>query len=183
MTKPIAKWAEFFWPPEEEWRQVEGFPGYEVSREGRLRSSHRGVHKRLVKGESDKDGYIRVAIWKDGRPKKIHLHRLVALTFVEGRSAEKNFACHRNGKRTENHAGNLKWATQAENIADKLAHGTHQMGTKHGSATIDESVAIEVKRLLCAAQYKGQMTDIAARLGISKHIVHDIKRGRTWRHV
>jgi hypothetical protein len=183
MTKPIEKWANFVWPEDEEWRPVEGFHGYEVSRNGRLRSARKGVNKRLVKGEFDKDGYIRVAMWRDGRPHKMHLHRLVALTFVGGRTAERDFACHRNGRRTENHAGNLKWATQAENCADKIEHGTHQIGSKHGSATIDEPTASEVKRLLSAPKYKGQITDIAAELGISKHIVFDIKRGRIWRHV
>ena len=150
---------------------------------GRLRSSLKGVNKRLIKGEFDKDGYIRVAMWKDGRPHKIHLHRLVALHFVEGRTPERDIACHRNGKNTENHAGNLKWATQAENIADKIEHGTHQIGSKHPRATMDEATAAEIKRLFREIpKYKGKVRDIAALTGVSYQAVSGIVHKGAWGH-
>lgn len=183
MTKPIAKWAEFIWPADEEWRAVDGFPGYEVSDAGRVRSANRGVNKRLLKGESDKDGYIKVTLYRDRKQKKIHVHRLVALHFVDGRTAERDFACHRNGKRIDNAAANIKWATQAENIADKIGHGTHQIGSKHGRASIDESVAAEVKRLFEEIpKYKGKLQEIAARTGASYQVVSGIVHKGAWRH-
>jgi hypothetical protein len=182
MTKPQAKWVEFIWPADEEWRAVPDFPGYEVSDKGRVRTL-RTLPKRLLKGEIDKDGYIKVSLWRDRKQTHRHVHRLVAMCFVDGRTPERNFACHRNGKNTENHAGNLKWATQAENIADKIVHGTHQIGSKHGRATIDETVAAEVKRLFDEIpKYRGKLQEIAARTGASYQVVSGIVHKGSWRH-
>lgn len=168
---------------DEIWTPVPDFPGYEVSNMGAVRSCLRGKAWRPLKGELDKDGYMRVTLYRDRRQTKIHLHRLVAICFVQGRTAERNIACHRNGRNTENHAENLKWATQAENIADKIEHGTHQIGSKHGRATIDEEVAAEVKRLFAEIpKYRGKLQEIAERTGASYQVVSGIVHKGGWRH-
>jgi hypothetical protein len=164
----------------EVWAPVPGFPGYEVSNAGAVRSRQRSKAWKPLKGEIDKDGYIRVTLYRNRRQTKIHLHRLVAIVFVPGRTAERDFACHRNGKNTENHAGNLKWATQAENIADKFAHGTHQIGSKHPRAKIIEDDARAIKGAL---RQGFTAREVANLFGTTIHIVHDIAQGKSWRHV
>lgn len=166
----------------EHWVPINGFLGYEISNLGTVRSSLRKNVKTL-RGEIDEDGYHRVTLVREGKKIKFHTHRLVAVHFVDGHSVIFDYACHKDGVRRNNRASNLKWATQAENIADKITHGTHQIGSRHPRAEIDESIAKEIKRRLTATpRYKGRSTDIARDMGVSIHIVNHIVGGKVWRH-
>ena len=83
---------------EEVWKDVQGFEGlYHVSNMGRVRSLDRDivttykgtVHTRHYKGRIIKPkytiaGYQGVTLANSGQHKRIQLHRLVALHFVDG---------------------------------------------------------------------------------------------------
>jgi hypothetical protein len=182
-ARACAKGASMLIGIDELWAPVPDFPGYEVSNLGGIRSCCAGKTWRPLKGEIDKDGYKRVTLYRDRKPSKFPLHRLVAICFVAGRTPERDIAAHRNGDNSNNAASNLKWATQAENIADKVAHGTHQIGSKHGRATIDEKVASEIKRLFDEIpKYRGKLQEIAARTGASYQVVSGIVHKGGWRH-
>lgn len=163
----------------EKWTSVPDFPSYEVSNLGAIRSP-RGP----LKGETDKDGYTRVALSRNGRKSKFPLHRLVAICFVKGRTPERDIACHRNNVRSDNASSNLKWATQAENVADKIEHGTQQIGSKHPRASVNEAQVTEIKRLIaCMPNRKGKLIGIARDLGISPHVVYHVSHGKAWGHI
>ncbi len=159
-----------------DWTDIPGMPGYQASREGRIRSLLRRTPV-VLKHEIDKDGYRRVQICVDGKARHIGIHRLVALTYHGEAPSADHVACHNDGSRDNNCADNLRWGTQMENIADKRAHGTHQVGSKHPKAVCDEVRAAETRRLLKAGL---TLQKVADALGLTKHIVADISRGRTW---
>lgn len=178
MTKPIQKWAAFVWPTEEEWRAVAGFTGYEVSNWGRIRSL-RWTNARLLTPQVDKDGYLYVRLRVGKGYSKLLVSRGVCAAFNGAAPADKPICCHGDNNPGNNLPGNLRWDTQVGNVADKLLHGTHQSGSRHPRAQIDEGVATAVKGLLRSG-CSGLAT--ARQLGISQHIVNDISRGRTWGH-
>lgn len=181
MTKPIEKWATFTWPTDEEWRPVARFSGYEVSSWGRLRSCLRR-NPRLKTSEIDKDGYSRVTMYRDRRYVHAVLHRLVAEAFIGPSPAGKDVCCHNDNDRSNNKPGNLRWDTQLGNIADKRIHGTHQEGSKHPRATIDEATARRVKNLLAETlRYKGRLKMVAEATGVSYHVVSHISKRNAWR--
>lgn len=70
----------------------------------------------------------------------------------------------------------LSWKTRTENQADRLVHGTHSRGERHGSAKITEEQVHEIRSL------KGHMTQqkIADRFGISCTNVRKILSGNGW---
>lgn len=182
MTKPIEKWATYVWPAGEVWKEVPGFPGYQVSDEGRIRSLRR-TNARLCKTEVDEDGYHRLSLSLGATRVHQVLSRLVALAFHGPAPAGKPICRHLDGDTNNNRPGNLAWSTQAENMADKVRHGTAQVGSTHPRAVIDEAVARAVKqRLAATAMRHGLLKEIAADLGISFNIVASISRGRTWGH-
>ena len=77
-------------------------PAYEVSDQGRFRSwkRHRLADEpRYPEGSPNKNGYIEFKLSKNGRKRHFTLGILVRLA-------------------------NLRWDTQAGNMADKLTHGT-----------------------------------------------------------
>lgn len=49
------------------------------------------------------------------KSKQYNIHRLVALSFVEGKSDVRNEVNHINGKKEDNRAINLEWASPSEN--------------------------------------------------------------------
>lgn len=180
MTKPIEKWANFQWPTDEAWRSAPGFPGYEVSDHGRIRSLRKG-NPRLRKPEVDKDGYSRLTIQRDGIYVHVVLHRLVCEAFNGAAPDGKPMCCHEDNDKANNKPGNLRWDTQAGNIADKLKHGTHQAGEKHGSSKISKTTALEIKKMLREIpRYKGKLKFIAEQTGSSYQTVTSIAHKGTW---
>lgn len=183
MTKPIAKWATFVWPADEEWRPVIGFHGYKVSDHGRIRSLRR-ANARLMTPEIDKDGYSRVALIRDGRYEHQVLSRLVAMAFIGPCPDDKPYCCHDDGARSNNRPSNLRWDTQAGNIADKRIHGTEQKGSRHPNASIDEAIASQIKHLIRSTpKRKGSLKGIAQQLGVSYQVVSGIAHKGGWSHV
>lgn len=94
----------------EEWRQVVGFPGYEVSSAGRVRSLKRDM---ILKQWPDK-GYRCVYLRRDGRNWNLRVHLLVLEAFVgPSNGLEGN---HENRLKDDNRRENLSWSTHKENM-------------------------------------------------------------------
>lgn len=70
----------------------------------------------------------------------------------------------------------LRWATTAENHADKLIHDTHNRGERHGIAKITEAAA----RQILALKGSGTQRKIAGQFGVSQGIVARIHQRETW---
>jgi hypothetical protein len=70
----------------------------------------------------------------------------------------------------------IRWATRQENILEKNDHGTMARGIRNGNVSMTEETARAVKRMI------GSMTQksIAAKLGITRSAVRDIKLGKSW---
>lgn len=107
---------------EEIWKPVAGFEGlYEVSNLGRVYSIPRidgGNVKRgghLMSYTSDKGGYLRCKLTKNGKRKIMFVHRLVAMAFIPN---PKNFPCinHKDENTANNVVTNLEWCDYSYNI-------------------------------------------------------------------
>lgn len=101
----------------EEWRPVVGYEGlYEVSDWGRVKSlgSERYHVIRILKGYVGSIGYRVVNLYKDGKPIKKFIHRLVVEAFIPN---PENKPCvdHINTIRDDNRVENLRWANYIEN--------------------------------------------------------------------
>lgn len=107
------------------WKSIPEYEGlYEVSNDGQVRSLFR--YKKILQ-PSFTNGYYTVELWKDKKRKRIGVHRLVALCFVENPN-NKPFVNHKDEVKTNNNALNLEWVTHIENcnygtaIARRTAH-------------------------------------------------------------
>lgn len=94
----------------EEWESLEtaGFPGYKLSSEGEVR---RERTDKVLKLSSNQTGIVRVGLMKsdESRQVTLSLTRLVAIMFVQGKSATFNTPINKNGDRQDNRASNLAW--------------------------------------------------------------------------
>lgn len=169
----------------EAWKKIPGYPGYEVSDLGRVRS-YKGVNQnsplrkkpRLMRTRIPEDGYPRVTL-QNGEGRKVvrQVHLLVARAFLG--PAQGRVVLHKDGKRHRIMLSNLRYGTHQVNMDDKYIHGTHGMGERNTQALLTERERNKILKL------KGQMTqqEIADEFGISRQAVSDIHRGVTWGHV
>ena len=104
---------------EEIWKEIDGFPNYEVSNLGHVKSKLTG---KLVHQQLRKKGYMKVELWKNGKATTKDVHVLVANAFLDGRKPglEVN---HKNGNKTDNTVTNLEWATRKENMDHAIRTG------------------------------------------------------------
>lgn len=113
---------------------LHGWPGYIVSEEGEIRSLDRevpckGRKPKRLKGRTltpfkDQDGYLYVTLSREGKTKKIKVHRAVNSSFNRpGLPGE--VTRHLDGDITNNHPSNLSWGSQSDNEQDKISHGRH----------------------------------------------------------
>lgn len=100
------------------WRNIECFPGYQVSSLGRVKSlnyNNTGKEK-ILKPEKTKGGYLRVTLVKNGKMKHFFVHRLVAYAFVQNNSIFNTDINHLDENKENNCASNLEWSTREHNI-------------------------------------------------------------------
>jgi uncharacterized protein (DUF433 family) len=74
----------------------------------------------------------------------------------------------------------LRWATSAENAADRLIHGTELRGDRSPSRKLSSVDVAEIRRMHAADMALG---DIARAFGISRTQVCCIAGGRSWKHL
>jgi len=155
----------------EQWRPVPGFSGYEVSSEGRVRSFR--VPRYL--STENRAGHRSVWLMKDGRPRRIAVHRLVLLSF-DGPPPPGCEACHNDGDPANNRLENLRWDSHRNNMRDKRRHGTQPRGQRH-HARMARGKAKRVKELLASG---ATQSAVARSCGVSQSIVSQIKHGKHW---
>lgn len=172
----------------EEWRPIPGYEGfYSASNHGRVKSLARYVkHSRggklLVKGrilatQSDRNGYLSVTLWKDGKSKRHLINRLVLTVFVGPPADPRLHAMHRDSNNINNNLQNLHWGTAKENYADKVKQGTDQKGERHGMSKLTTADVLAIR----ASSETGPV--LGARYGIHRTNVYYIKARKTWAHV
>ena len=98
----------------EEWKDIEGFEGYQISNYGRVKSLKFGKEK-ILKGGKDTNGYLLVGLWKDGKLVRKLVHRLVAEAFLSNPQnlPEVN---HKDEDKANNCVENLEWCGRKYNV-------------------------------------------------------------------
>jgi hypothetical protein len=171
-----------------EWRAIAGFTAYEVSNQGQVRwvgPARNGAnypHGRLCKSRLDKDGYVTVGILPDdgSRQKWLKVHRLVCAAFNGEAPLGKPIVAHWNGIRDDNRPENLRWATDKENFADRMRHGTYPIGEKAYNRTLTEELVRTIRQRAKSGQ---MMTQISREMGLGVSAVNHVIHRRCWKHI
>lgn len=120
------------------WKPIKNYENlYEISNLGRVKSLPRTrlqrgnkgiVHEhcypeKIMKGYYDKTtGYRGVNLYGNNTYTHCWIHRLVAEAFCENPN-NYNIVDHKNGRKLDNRANNLRWVTQKENIKNAIKNG------------------------------------------------------------
>lgn len=100
------------------WLPVPGFPSYEVSDLGEVRSPRKTL-KHIVNPANE---YHYVGLYSNGGAKQKRVHRLVLEAFV-GPCPPGQVGCHRNDDKDDNRLSNLEWNTHKANSRQAKQNG------------------------------------------------------------
>ena len=105
---------------------LEEFPNYRITSDGRIWSLNHKKYmkpfKNILKHRPNNQPYLRIAlIDKNGKRRKIMVHRLVALAFIDN-PEKKPFINHISGNKFDNNIENLEWVTNQENQIHASKH-------------------------------------------------------------
>ena len=172
---------------------------YAISNFGRLVSfTDRIEYGRIVNG-SITEGY-RLFRYRIRRGKKItykhrFFHKLVAEHFLEKTSDEQAYVLHLDHNLSNDHVGNLKWATKKEMLEHQQTNPKVLKARKVSTKRIVEysrkrdgykltsTKVMHIKMLLAKPNRTTRMKTIAKRFGISLTQLYRIKTGKNWGHV
>ena len=107
----------------EQWKQIQDYPDYEVSTEGRVRSNKR-KETIILQPAQYSNGYLFVNLSGTPGRHSCLIHRLVLCTFRPCENMEQLQVNHLNCDRTDNRLENLEWSTAQYNreYRDSLKH-------------------------------------------------------------
>lgn len=175
------------------WRAVTGvqrrvlpqYPDYDISNLGEIRriAPVRSLRKVPYALKNTSDGpYFRVGlVLPTGKVQHALVHRLVCEAFHGPAPTDRPNVAHWDGDGTNNAAGNLRWASQSENLKDRDPHGTDPRGERGPNAklTLDQVHSIRLR----FTGKVGEQTTFARELGVTVATINHIVRGKTWRNL
>lgn len=136
------------------WKDIPGYEGfYQASNDGKVRSLNYNHtrEKKIMKQSTDKLGYKRVMLCKNGKRKTFQVHRLVAIIFIPN---PKNLPCvnHKDENPSNNHINNLEWCSYSynNNYGTRNERASKAIkGKKHTEETKQKISERKKKRIQC----------------------------------
>ena len=157
---------------DEIFKPIDGFPDYEVSNLGNVRS-HKYLKPRMLKPRpTSKGNYLGVTLRTPQKTSfSVSVHTLVLNAFVGPRP--KGCVClHKNNDGHDNRLCNLSWGTQAENLQQATREGRHIMPTR--KLTKEQVEFIRQSDLSCKK--------LGLMFGINHETIHRVKTHKTYNH-
>lgn len=169
----------------EVWKTIPSFPFYQASSIGRVRRdpshpTNKGPKPEVLAATIGKHGYVVYRLKRGERWVCPQGHVLVCEAFHGPKPSPKHEVAHGDGVRSNNRPSNLRWATRAENHADKKIHGTNREGEAIPWAKLRESDIPVIRDRLANHE---SMRKIADDYGVSEGAINGIRIGRNWKSV
>ena len=178
----------------EVWKSVEGFPGYEISNHGNVRSYKEQVGfgqwhiankpiRTLSPATEKKSGYRGVNFSRDGHMHFLRIARLVAAAFL-GVCPEGLEVCHSDGNPGNDHVENLRYDTRKGNMQDAVKQGKmhrRKCIRKLTNKQVEE-IRWELSRIrrIHGATRKAHLR-ISERVGLSWQAIWSIESGKSYK--
>lgn len=176
----------------EEWRPIKGYEGfYEVSSHGRVRSLDRVVDRcnwcpqnrqgKILKGTENRDGYIKVRLYKNSTGKVFSVHRLVAQAFLPNLKKLSTIN-HQDGNKQNNRVDNLEWASYKENNNHAIRTGLKKTktGAQSQRAKLTQTQVNEIRKEYVPRKRGKNTCTLAKKYGVSQKTIWNIIHNKTY---
>lgn len=176
------------------WKPVVGYEGlYEVSDTGLVKSlarlkqcGHKNSKPQTTKEKfltirTDRNGYKRAKLSKNGKAKLVLLHRIIAQAFIPNPKglAEVN---HIDGDKNNNVPNNLEWTTRSKNM--KHAFENNLKIARKGEENNKSKLTTEDVKLIRTLRKQGYtLTTLAERFQVTPAAISAIANFKTWKEV
>lgn len=125
------------------WKEIEGYEGrYSVSEDGQVFSHKRN---KILSAMLSSRGYRCVNL-SDGKSHFTKISRLVGKAFVDNPNNYPQIN-HIDGVKIHDHANNLEWCTQSQNIRHGIKMGLYKTGDRHFNAKLSQTQVAEIRTL------------------------------------
>ena len=156
------------WSHPKTWERKNGIP-----------SSHKGKWMRPYL----MNGYKAIVLrGRDGKKKRLLVHRLVALTYLKVPKLEVN---HKNGNRSDCTLGNLEWVTRRENAYHGISRKEYPTIFRSGESSTNSKLTDKKVREIRNMAAEGTRTykQIASIYGVDNSVISRIVNRQTWFHL
>lgn len=116
------------------WKDIDGFPSYQVSSFGKIKSlkKWRCNDDKIMKLSSDGRGYLQICLMKNKKQHTIKIHKLVAISFLNHKqNGMKDVINHIDGNKSNNHVWNLEITNQRKNMNEYFKINSHKYSSKY----------------------------------------------------
>ena len=145
------------------WVIIKQNNNYSINENGEVKNNATGIIKKPY--SNVKSGYLYVDLYKDNKPQKCAIHRLIAEHFIPN-PLNKPTVDHIDGNRTNNAITNLRWATYSEQNSRFNTHGVRSQKVIVTMNKSNEKMVFE------------SITDVAGYFGVCiSNISQMIKKG------
>lgn len=158
------------------WKNINEFPQYSVSDDGRVRNNKTG---KILTQNPDTNGYLSVGLCRDGKQTTKRVHRLVAEAFIPN-PLNLHDINHKDGNKNNNHKLNLEYCTRSYNMIHSyrvLGNGTRAT-VRNGVLCIETSEVYPTVEAAAKAVGRSSMAIRKCLYGRTKTAA-----GKHWRDV
>ena len=164
------------------WKDIPGFPGYEINSYGKVRSWNHKNGKRkypyLRKPFNGREGYLRINLCKNSNVYFISIHTLVLETFIG--PCPVGYQCrHLDGNKLNNHYTNLCWGTAKDNAIDRSMHG-NGIGEKNPAAKLNN---LDIFKIRYQYSQGFSQRKLAMLYKVTQATIHHIVTRKHWQHI
>jgi hypothetical protein len=126
------------------------------------------------------NGYLGCGLHAENVKRTVYVHRLVCEAFHGPASVDKPYALHRDGSRDNNHAANLYWGSQKDNLADSAKHGVMRYGQDRKNTVLTET---QVREIRARAENGEKYRAIAKDYPVCRQTIEQIVHRQRWSHI
>lgn len=161
------------------WKEIPGFPGYEVSNLGQVRSYFYRAEgewkiaenpQRILCFSLKNNRYRGVNLRHDGKSYNRTIGRLVLLAFV-GPPPNDMEMCHNDGDPSNDQLGNLRYDTHNANMQDALRHGW-----RRNSSKLNQEEVCAIRTKFASGRYS--KTELAEEFELSYSLICHVITGQ-----
>lgn len=164
-------------------KEIENYDGaYCITEDGRVWSNKT---KKFLRPALNKNGYLTIAFYHNGKHKTHYIHRLV-IDAYRPKDPELTDTNHVNGIKTDNRLENLVRCTRSTNMKHAVVMGLHKVkrrqGEDHNRSKLTEADVRFIRRL---KKDFPELTnaEIAKRYGVTKDNIWRIIKRVTWKNI
>jgi hypothetical protein len=179
-----------------EWKWVNGYEKlYMVSVDGNVKTFNwKNTGKEsILKPATDKKGYLRVGLQKDGKLSTHKVHRIVAIAFLDN-SNNLTIVNHKDSNKYNNNVSNLEWVTPKQNTEHAILNKTFKFQTSknsinktikrgelNGGSILDELTVLSIRKEFIPK--KVTRKDLALKYGVTESCIKDVVLRKSWKHI